>query len=107
MIAINGMPDHVHIFIGIKPNCCLSDLVREIKKATNEHIKTRQLTKYAFAWQEGYGAFSYSHSHIDNVVKYIRDQKKHHAKFSFKDEYIGFLNAFHIAHTEEYLFEWD
>ena len=71
MLAINGMPDHIHILIGMKPSCCLSDLVREIKKSSNSFVKKKQFTKYKFEWQEGFGAFSYSHSALDNVIAYI------------------------------------
>ncbi len=106
MIAINGMPDHIHFLIGMKPSCCLSDLVREIKKSSNEFINEKKLSKYRFQWQEGYGAFSYSHSHLDNVIKYITNQKEHHKNKSFKDEYIDFLNQFEIEHKPEYLFDW-
>ena len=74
ILAINGMPDHIHIFIGMKPTCCLSDLVREIKKASNEYINDNKFVKSKFKWQEGFGAFSYSHSNIDNVIKYILNQ---------------------------------
>jgi putative transposase len=80
MLAINGMPDHIHIFMGIKPNCCLSDLVREIKKSSTIFINEEQLSTVKFQWQGGFGAFSYSPSHIDNVVKYIMNQKEHHKK---------------------------
>lgn len=106
LIAINGMPDHIHIFIGIKPSCCLSDLVREIKKSSNEFIQVNKLSKFKFSWQEGYGAFSYSHSQIDAVAKYILNQKEHHKKTSFKVEYIDFLKKFEIEHDEKYLFNW-
>ncbi len=106
MLAINGMPDHIHFFIGMKPSCCLSDLVREVKKASNEMIKENKLSKFKFNWQEGYGAFSYSHSHIDNVVKYVMNQKTHHRKISFKEEYVGFLKKFEIEYDEKYLFDW-
>lgn len=106
MLAINGMPDHIHFLIGMKPSCCISDLVREIKKSSTELINEKKLSKYKFQWQEGYGAFSYSHSHLDNVIKYIANQKEHHKNKSFKDEYIDFLNQFEIDHKPEYLFEW-
>lgn len=106
MIAINGMPDHIHIFIGMKPSCCLSDLVREIKKASNEFINENKLSNFRFSWQEGYGAFSYSHSQIDNVVKYIMNQKQHHRKVSFREEYVDFLKKFEIEHDDTFLFEW-
>ena len=106
MLAINGMPDHIHFFIVMKPSCCLSDLVREVKKASNEMINENKLSKFKFNWQEGYGAFSYSHSHIDNVAKYVMNQKEHHKKISFKEEYIDFLKKFEIEYDEKYLFDW-
>ncbi len=106
MLAINGMPDHIHFLIGMKPSCCLSDLVREIKKASNEFIKTKNFCPQKFNWQEGFGAFSYSHSNLDPVITYIRNQKEHHKKRSFKEEYVEFLNKFEIEHKPEYLFEW-
>ncbi len=106
MLAINGMPDHIHFFIEMKPNCCLSDLVREVKKASNDMINDNKLSKFKFNWQEGYGAFSYSHSQIDNVVKYVMNQKEHHRKISFKEEYIDFLKKFEIEYDEKYLFDW-
>ncbi|MDD3773410.1 MAG: IS200/IS605 family transposase [Weeksellaceae bacterium] len=106
MLAINGVADHIHFFIGMKPSCCLSDLVREIKKSSNEFIKEKKFTKFKFNWQEGYGAFSYSHSQIDSVVKYIMNQKEHHKKQKFREEYLDFLNKFEIEFKDEYLFEW-
>src|SRR5947207_14593316 len=84
MLAINGMPDHIHFLIGMKPSCCLSDLVREIKKASNDFIKEKKFSKLKFNWQEGYGAFSYSHSQLTDVITYIMNQKQHHKIKSFK-----------------------
>lgn len=106
MIAINGTSTHLHIFIGMKPNYLISDLVREIKKSTNAYIKERNLSKFKFEWQGGYGAFSYSHSAIDNVVKYIANQKEHHKRKNFHEEYIDFLKKYAIDYKNEYLFEW-
>ena len=106
MLAINGMPDHIHFLIGMKPSCRLSDLVREVKKSSNDFIKEKKFVKYKFNWQEGFGAFSYSHSHLDKVIKYIMNQKFHHRKKSFKEEYIEILRKFEIEYKEEYLFEW-
>ena len=106
LIAINGMPDHIHIFIGLKPSCCLSDLVREIKKSSNEFIRENKLVRGNFNWQEGYGAFSYSHSHIDSVCKNKFNQKEHHKKVLFRDEYIDFLKKFEIEYNEKFLFDW-
>ncbi|MCO5231438.1 MAG: IS200/IS605 family transposase, partial [Chitinophagales bacterium] len=106
LLAINGMPDHIHILIGMKPTCCLSDLVREIKKSSNEFIKDKGFIKYKFNWQEGYGAFSYSQSALDNVIAYIENQKQHHTTKTFKQEYIEFLEKFKIEYKDEYLFDW-
>ncbi|MET4082595.1 putative transposase [Pedobacter sp. UYP30] len=106
MLAINGMPDHIHLLIGMRPICCLSDLVREIKKSSNEFIQQKKFLKHKFSWQEGYGAFSYSHSDSNNVIQYINNQKEHHKKQSFKEEYKLLLKDFQIAFKEEYLFEW-
>lgn len=105
MLEINGMPDHIHFLIGMRPSCRLSDLVREVKKSSNEFIKERKFCK-GFYWQDGYGAFSYSHSHRTNVINYIKGQKEHHKKQSFKEEYLGLLNKFEIAYEEPYLFEF-
>ena len=106
MLAINGTNNHIHIFIGMKPTCCLSDLVREIKKSSNTFINEKQFTNYKFQWQEGFGAFSYSHSALDNVIQYIQNQKEHHKKKTFREEYLDFLKKFEIEFKEEYLFEW-
>jgi len=106
MLAINGMPDHIHFLIGMKPSCCLSDLVREVKKSSNDFIKEKKFSKHKFQWQEGYGAFSYSHSSLDNVIGYIMNQKEHHKKQTFKEEYLSFLKKFEIEFKDEYLFEW-
>jgi putative transposase len=106
MLAINGMSDHIHFLIGMRPSCCLSDLVREIKKSSNDFIKEKRFSKFKFQWQEGYGAFSYSHSSLDNVIGYIMNQKEHHKKQTFKDEYLLFLKKFGIEFKDEYLFEW-
>jgi putative transposase len=106
MLAINGMPDHIHFLIGMRPTCCLSDLVREIKKSSNDFIKEKKITKFKFEWQSGYGAFSYSHSNLDNVINYIMNQKEHHKNKTFKEEYLEFLQKFEIEHDEKYLFDW-
>jgi len=106
LIAINGVADHIHLFIGLKPNCCLSNLVREIKKASTVFINDNKLSKYKFSWQAGFGAFSYSKSHIDAVYNYIMNQKVHHKKKSFKEEYLAFLKKYDIPYEEKYLFDW-
>lgn len=104
MLAINGMPDHLHLLIGMKPPCCISDLVREIKKSSNEYINEQQFTKFTFQWQEGFGAFSYSYSSVDTVIKSIHNQKQHHEKHSFKDEYIRLLEQTKVDFKSDYLF---
>lgn len=106
MLAINGMPDHIHLLLGMKPSCCLSDLVREIKKSSTEFITENKLCKFKFNWQEGYGAFSYSQSQLDDVIGYIMNQKEHHKKKTFREEYTGFLKKFNIDYEEKFLFDW-
>ena len=106
MLAIQGIPNHIHFLIGMKPSCCLSDLVREVKKSSNSFIKEKKFSKFKFDWQEGYGAFSYSHSALDNIIAYVMNQKEHHKKRTFKEEYMEFLNKFEIEFKDEYLFEW-
>ncbi|MCX6220518.1 MAG: IS200/IS605 family transposase [Bacteroidia bacterium] len=102
LLTIYCMPDHVHLFIGLKPNMTISNLVRDIKSLSSPFISER----LKFNWQEGFGAFSYSKSQIDQVVKYILNQKSHHQKLTFKEEYIEFLKKFEIEYLEKYLFEW-
>jgi REP element-mobilizing transposase RayT len=106
MLAINGTNNHIHIFIGMKPTCYLPDLVREIKKSSNAFIKEKRFTRYNFQWQEGYGVFSYSHSALDNVILYIKNQKAHHERKTFRKEYIDFLKKFDIEFKGDYLFDW-
>lgn len=106
MLAINGMPDHIHFFIGMKPECSLSDLIREVKKSSNEFINENKFVKGKFNWQIGYGAFSYSYSQLTTVIKYIMNQKEHHKKKTFKEEYIAFLKNFNVKYEDKYLFEW-
>jgi putative transposase len=106
MLAINGMPDHIHIFIGYDPKILIPDLVKDIKLASNEWINERQLAKQRFGWQEGYGAFSYSRSQIHDVCTYIENQELHHKSKNFKEEYVSFLKAFEIAYEDKYLFEF-
>ena len=107
MLAINGIPNHIHFLIGMKPSCCLSDLVREIKKSSGEFIKGEAFSKFKFNWQEGFGSFSYSHSQLDDVIEYIMNQKEHHRKITFRDEYLDFLKKFNVQYDEKYLFKWD
>lgn len=106
MLAINGTVNHIHLFFGMKPSCCLSDLIREIKKSSDTFIREKHFTSYNFQWQDGFGAFSYSHSQLSDVIQYIAKQKEHHKKLTFKDEYLTFLQDFEIEFKNEYLFEW-
>jgi REP element-mobilizing transposase RayT len=105
LISINGMPDHIHILIGIKPNKALSDLVRDIKANSSRFINEKRWINGKFEWQSGFGAFTYSHSHLANVINYIQNQEEHHKTKTFKEEYIGFLKAFEIDYKDEYVFE--
>jgi putative transposase len=105
MLAINGTENHLHIFIGMSTDCSVSELVREVKKSSNSFIKENRFTKFNFKWQEGYGAFSYSHSQIDGVVKYVMNQKEHHRKTTFREEYVDFLKKFSVDYDERFLFE--
>jgi len=106
MLAVNCMPDHTHLFVGFKPNVLISTFVKELKVESNEFINTKKWVKGKFCWQEGYGFFSYSHSHIDGVIKYIMNQENRHKKVNFKEEYHDFLKKFDILYEEGYLFEF-
>jgi len=106
MLAINCMPDHTHIFVGFRPTILISDFVKEIKVESNEFITNKKWIKGKFNWQEGYGVFSYSHSHIDRVVKYVLNQELHHKKKTFREEYHELLQKFQIPFEEKYLFEF-
>lgn len=106
MLAINGMPDHIHFLIGMKPTCCLSDLVREVKKSSNAFIREKEFCPKAFNWQGGFGAFSYSHSGFSTVIRYIERQKEHHKKKTFRSEYKALLDQFEIEYKDDFLFEW-
>ena len=105
LIAINSMADHIHIFIGMKPIQSVSDLLQDIKEYSSKWINRKKFIIGHFDWQAGYGAFSYSHSHIDSVVKYIQNQKRHHQKKTFRQEYIEFLDKFHVEYDERYIFK--
>ena len=105
-IIINGMPDHIHSFIGLRPVMAISDLVRDIKNNSSNFINDKKWVKGKFSWQEGYGAFSYSHSDIENVYKYILNQEEHHKKKTFREEYVDLLKKFEVEYNEKYLFNW-
>jgi len=103
--AMNGTTDHIHILCGIKPNQSVSDLVRDIKANSSRFINDNNWFADEFHWQTGFGAFSYSHSQLENVTDYIKMQKEHHKVFSFHEEYIKLLEAFGIEYDEKYIFE--
>lgn len=105
-IIVNGMPDHIHVFIGLRPSMAISDLVRDIKNNSSNFINDNDWIKGKFQWQEGYGAFSYGHSQIENVYNYILNQERHHKKKTFRQEYLEFLEKFEVPYEERYLFEW-
>ena len=105
-IIVNGVSDHVHCFIGLKPSMAVSDLIRDIKNNSSKFINEKEFVKGKFQWQEGYGAFSYAHSQVEQVYKYILNQEAHHQKKTFRQEYLEFLTKYEIEHKPEYLFEW-
>ena len=105
LLIINGMPDHLHIFIGMRPTQSLSDLMRDVKGDSSHWINENKFVAGKFSWQEGYGAFSYSKSQIQNVVRYIENQKQHHSKKSFTDEYTNILREFEIEYDERFIFK--
>lgn len=106
LLSIFCMPDHAHLLIGLRPSIAISDLVRDIKAGSSNFINEQEWIRGHFNWQEGFGAFSYSRSHIDRVSKYILDQERRHAKTSFKNEYIGLLEKFEVEYDAQYLFDW-
>ena len=105
MLAINGMPDHVHVLFGLRPGQSLSDLMQDIKGSSSRWINERGLLKMKFSWQQGYGAFSYSKSQLPNVIEYIENQEMHHRTKAFVEEYRELLRQFEIAYDERYLFK--
>ena len=109
VLAINGMPDHVHVFFGMRPIQSLSDLMQDIKGDSSKWINKKGFVKVRFSWQEGYGAFSYSKSSVDNVIDYIKNQEIHHRKRTFIEEYHDLLEKFEVDFDERYIFkpiEW-
>ena len=106
ILRINGMADHIHIFFGYNVNQLIPDLIEEIKTSSNRYIKDNKLTRYKFAWQSGYGAFSYSHDDRDKVINYIINQQEHHRKKTFEEEYMNFLKEYEIEFKAPYLFDF-
>ncbi len=105
-IIVNGMSDHVHLFIGLNPSLSVSETVKEIKRASSVFINEQHFFSGKFQWQSGYGGFSYSQSHIEKVYDYILNQESHHAKRTFREEYLDFLKKYDIEFENQYLFEF-
>ena len=106
LICINGMADHLHILIGLKPSMALADLVRDIKAESSTYVNKNRWVRGRFSWQEGYGAFSYGHSQLDTIIRYIQNQEKHHRRRTFKEEYLEWLKKYEIPFEEKYVFEF-
>lgn len=104
LLAINSVPDHLHMFIGLNPAQSISELMRQVKGDSAEYLNKERLTFQKFHWQEGYGAFTTSKSHVAAVINYIQNQKEHHKKCSFKEEYLKILNDYKVEYEEKYLF---
>ena len=105
MLQINSMPDHTHIFFGMRPHQSISSLVQNAKSGSSKWINENKFCRSAFAWQEGFGAFSYSKSHVPDVIRYIQNQEAHHKKEIFMDEYKKLLKAFEVEYDERYIFK--
>lgn len=105
-LAIYCNPDHCHVLIGFNPSVSIADLVRDIKANSSKWINENRWVPGKFAWQEGYGAFSYARSQLNVVVQYILNQGEHHRKRTFKEEYLEFLQKFEIDFDERYVFDF-
>jgi REP element-mobilizing transposase RayT len=105
-LAVNGYKDHVHLFFELHPTKALADIIRIVKTNSSKWINENSFVKGKFAWQEGYGAFSYARSQRDDVIKYIMNQEKHHEKRTFREEYFDLLNKFQIEFNDHYVFEF-
>jgi putative transposase len=105
LIAINNLPDHLHLLIGLRPDVSLSHLVRDIKAFSAKFINEKRWVAGRFSWQEGFGAFSHARSQLDTVIRYIQNQPKHHQKQSFRDEYIELLKKFEVDYDQRYIFK--
>jgi putative transposase len=106
LIAINGMSDHLHILIGLKSAMALADLVRNSKCDSSNYINKNKWVRGKFTWQDGYGAFSYGHSQLNSIIRYIQNQENHHSRRSFRNEYLTLLRKFDIAFEDKYVFEF-
>lgn len=104
-IIVNGVEDHVHCFIGLKPVVSVSELMKTVKAKSSKYINDHSLTTDHFEWQDGYGVFSYGQPQVDRVYKYIQNQEEHHKKETFSDEYLKFLKRFKVEYDEQYIFK--
>ena len=104
-IIVNGVEDHVHCLIGLKPVISISELMKTVKVKSSKYANDQNLTESRFEWQEGYGVFSYGQSQVDKVYKYILNQEEHHKKRKFREEYLEFLKNFKIEYDERYIFQ--
>ncbi|WP_029037951.1 IS200/IS605 family transposase [Salinimicrobium xinjiangense] len=105
MLIINGMSDHVHFLIGLRPNQSISDLMQDVKGGSSKWINEEKLVNGRFAWQEGYGAFSYSKSQVPGLINYIQNQQEHHRKMTFQEEYVQLLEELKIPFDPKYIFK--
>ena len=106
LMIINGMPDHIHLFVGFHPDITISELVGVIKSNTSNFINDQKLVAGKFSWQRGFGAFTYSKSQVPKVISYIQNQENHHRKKTFREEYLEILDKFDVEYKSEYLFDW-
>ena len=106
LIAINNMPDHLHLLIGLRPDAALSDLMRDIKAGSSKFINEQHWVAGKFSWQEGFGAFSHSRSQLGTVIRYLENQQKHHARRSFRDEYVELLEKYGVEYDQRYIFKF-
>ena len=102
-LIVNGMSDHVHLLVGLKPDKCISDLVKEVKRSSTNFINQKRFTNGKFAWQEGYGAFCHTSSTLPRVIKYIKNQEKHHSQWTYKEEYIKILKKNNVIYDPDRL----
>ena len=105
VLAINGMPDHVHVFFGMRPTQSLSDVMQDLKGDSSKWINQKGFVIGRFSWQEGYGAFSYSKSHVNAVIEYVKNQEEHHRNKTFIEEYHEFLKKFEVDFDNKYIFK--
>jgi len=104
-IIVNGVEDHVHCFLGLRPVVSVSELMKTVKAKSSKYINDHSLTPARFEWQEGYGVFSYHRSLIDTVYNYIKNQEEHHKVHTFRNEYLDLLKEFEVEYDEQYLFQ--